>query len=432
MRLLLSIHNAVYILLRHKILYIILVLMVALGIFQVGQQIHRYQIAKNRQTEYMSHYGDFSSFPTPGMDESVYSAFIHENGHELFLSISDFLDKLRSNSEFTFLSKMAQPVDIFESVPDTFLYGYEYGTKESSVYEYGGKTRCFVKALQVSQSFFEAEDVSLASGHLFEASDYRFLDGAPIPVLLGSAYKGYFQEGDRIEGNYLGKDVSFQVLGFLSENSFFYQYADNRMTSCENYILLPAMSFTTNQDSDFARLVLAQQLYGEIRTSQTYSYLLNQIEALLKQCGLDSRYFRVSSFDSEDITALSALDTYSSMTESVSNQFFILAGLSVILSAVTVGLSLSSFVLERKRIYGVQLLYGANMTNTVLDMLVLTGVHILPADWIACMFLYANGVSSLLLIELQAINGCIWCITFAFPFAKLYFLPLSELIGGKE
>jgi len=170
---------------------------------------------------------------------------------------------------------------------DKFLYGYEYGHAESSIYrletENGVVPLYSVKAFQLSSNCMDKFHIEVSKGRPLAKEDMTYSNGDTMPVLLGSQYNGILDVGDKIDGEYILKDVTFEVVGILKPNSNITLY--NQSVYLDRYIIMPSFNCVApvdQEDDTFQVRHYANKLSGKIPLSelQSLNYYLVQANQL--------------------------------------------------------------------------------------------------------------------------------------------------------
>jgi|GEM_PF-1822129 len=165
-------------------------------------------------------------------------------------NIKNLYDSLKQCSLFDYSCTFADSMlfysadDVSYSSDDFPLYkkecllGYEEG--EADFYE--SENVLTLKAIYVSPNFENENHVTLSTGRWFATEDFTVSrpDNIVLPVLLGSTYKDLYQIGDEIENAHpaTSKGVTLSVIGFLNENSYFYDN-NNEKIILNRYMIIP-------------------------------------------------------------------------------------------------------------------------------------------------------------------------------------------------
>ncbi|MBO5621869.1 MAG: ABC transporter permease [Butyrivibrio sp.] len=218
------------------------------------------------------------------LNDSSYDKYMHDDG-QLFQSLMSFSEKLRSSEELTFTPYTVNPVELLNvMVPDQCIVNYGTEFAEESVYEIGGETVSAAEALQVTDSLFDLFPLQIAEGRGFSDDDYDYLNKGRIPVILGAAYKDTLSIGDTFEGYYIFERFTFEVIGFAEGGRVFYSSPDSRPVPYDRYIIMPIASVC--EDSEMGRIILLQQLCGQITVENGKNHALKQVNEWLAETGL--------------------------------------------------------------------------------------------------------------------------------------------------
>lgn len=149
------------------------------------------------------------------------------------------------------------------SFGDPFLYLYEEGYGKDSTYllEKNGSSVLLsaVKSVQLSSNCMEFFPLHVQEGRLFTEEDMSFFSNSnPLPILVGSEYAEFLHIGDRIEGHYIEKDVSLEIVGVLTSDS--YLMVNGHPLYLDRYIVMP--SFLCSEPLDEADEIFQVRHYA--------------------------------------------------------------------------------------------------------------------------------------------------------------------------
>ena len=218
------------------------------------------------------------------LDDSLYDEYMHDDG-QWFQSLLAFSEKLRSSGELTFIPYTTNSVELLNlTIPEQCMVNYGTEFAGESVYEIEGEPAVAAEAVQVTENFFDLFPVQITEGHGFTDYDYDFLGRGKIPIILGAAYKGTFSLGDRFEGYYIFERFLFEVIGYTESGKAFYSSGENRPVSYDRYIIMPFASIS--EDSEMGRIILLQQICGQITDENGRDHALKQVNEWLAETGL--------------------------------------------------------------------------------------------------------------------------------------------------
>lgn len=219
------------------------------------------------------------------LTEEQYDEYMNDDG-SLFNSLLEFRKSLVESSEFEFYAYCNNYVEVINSeMPETCIVNYDTEFEAESKYVINGENITATEAIQVSENFFTLFPIEITEGRCFQSTDFDCHYSEPIPVILGTAYHESFHLGDTFEAYYIGERRSFTVIGFIDEESVFYQRSERRMESYERYIVMPFESI--EEDSASSRAILLQQICGFIELYGDHSFALQTIQGYLKDTGLE-------------------------------------------------------------------------------------------------------------------------------------------------
>jgi len=145
-----------------------------------------------------------------------------------FFNSADSLGRLKQmnedlNNEFEFVELSFQPFELYEyyngdkkftaSFPKHDLTNQEFVVDGKNIYITP------VKAAQFGKNLLSELNERIYIGNGFNDDDYTYTLNKTIPTILGYAYQDYYSINDSLTFNYLGMDSTFQVVGFLNENT---------------------------------------------------------------------------------------------------------------------------------------------------------------------------------------------------------------------
>lgn len=415
---------------KRRFLCFLLICQIWLSLFVMGTLVEQKNQLKDEQARIENRSESVTYYKTGELlvDMDHYN-YCNDNGKN-YEKLLEFHNMLIANKYFRFQTIAVQPLEIYScSLPDIFLYGYETGAYEYSVQEYEGETIYRTKALQVSNDFFETFQIKINEGRCFEENDYKMQD--TVPVLLGAAYKGYLEIGDKFTAGYLYEKLTFEVIGFINEEAFYYDDASEKnMVSLERYMLMPAQIPSAEDSSLYNRIALLQTMNGYVETDLALDEVNEIINNMLEEVGLDIPVFSV--FDPDGHISLNDMfEQYSTMTKSVKQQFAVIVFLALVFVLLSMSFAIHGFLRENHYEYGVRLLNGASVKNIAFDMIGLIAIIVLLGDILAVMtLLMTNRVSSILMV--QAVSLLVIVIVSGISLIHINRMNVSDIIGGKE
>lgn len=69
----------------------------------------------------------------------------------------------------------------------------------------------------MSEPFFSEFQLRAQEGRLLEGADFADVKAETLPVVAGSGYRADFSLGDTLKCNYLGREFTLQIVGFLEK-----------------------------------------------------------------------------------------------------------------------------------------------------------------------------------------------------------------------
>jgi predicted nucleotidyltransferase len=387
------------------------------------------QVTEEAATDYEKTYGDIAFLYTgESLQDNLYYRYLDEDNDRDFQKLLTFKNRLNNSDMFTYMEIMAQPVEVVSRViPDIFLRGYESGFSDYSISTYDDEDLYVVKSLQVSAPFFKELSIEVLDGNDFTEEDYLFWKGKEVPVLLGNAWQGHIDIGDKFEAYYFFEKTTFVVKGFIKEQSFYYSRSEGDFVSCERYMILP--SFLVDEATKISKLLLLQQMTGMISTTLSYEQTLEIYNGYLEESGISDWIIYIVH---PNVEALSMLDTYSAMTKEVARLFRIMAVAVLLFGSMAMIAAFCGMLKENHFTFGVYLLCGASFRSIALEAIGLVGGILLFGDLLALLALLTQNLSSVSLLTVQAVAMVIMVVSCSACVLYLKRMDISDIIGGRE
>lgn len=360
-------------------------------------------------------------------DQEYYTYILGDDNGDCYDRLSNLKQSLWNEEQFKFYTCYAQPIDVRNEMQDIFLDGYEMGDTTYAISEKEGETWYLTKALLVSDNFFDSNNANIKSGRKFTEEDYQYIENENVPILLGSAYEKYYDINDCFQAEYLGENMTLQVIGFLNNNTFFLSSGENDFVSVERYIILPALQMTNK--TEFSQLLSLLELNGTIQSQIGLNNTKQVCQELLEQQGIT---WTLNICDPENTQEQSVVKKYSKMTNQVAKQFNILVILVVVFATVALILNMFSILQKNKYTFGVELLCGASYKDIFIEGFGFVFLIMCIGDLWATIILWVmdSGIKSLLLI--QIVVGVVSIITFISCYCCMKRMKIGEIIGGTE
>jgi hypothetical protein len=97
-----------------------------------------------------------------------------------------------------------------------------------------------VDVLMISDEFIDEYDIQLSEGRYMSPDSYRYESGKSVDTLLGAAYKGYFEIGDRMTLESINT-IELEVVGFIEPQSM-YPEMSGIIQLLDNIVVLPGFT----------------------------------------------------------------------------------------------------------------------------------------------------------------------------------------------
>ena len=414
---------------KHKGPVVCMTLLITCCTYLLGVLISQGRDTKENIEAYEDTYGKKTYYYTnENIPDKIYYEYLAEENQTDIQRIQSFLKKLQHEQDFSYVMIYNQFLELEQKVPDIFLDGYEFGDTESSIYEWKGETRYYTKCLQVSESFFEEYNVEISEGEGFSQEDYTLKEGKVIPLLLGNAYKDFYQLGDTFSGEYLFEAFTWKVVGFLDEKTFFYNTATGSFESCERYMLMPAL--TTQGTDEFSKLCGICQLSGEIISDKGYPNVQKRFQELLEEENLQNWNIFIRDPKANDVNDL--LSIYSAMTKEVEQQFKFILAITIVFAVVSISSVLCGFIREKNQEYGIKMLCGASLWRILSDIILLDFGIVFTGSMLAVLGMLMNGTSAEGMIGAVLAGAVIGIVAMIVSYGYFCSINIHEIIGGRE
>ena len=352
------------------------------------------------------------------LDDVEYMRNLNDDG-ERYRKAYALASGLRAQTEYPYMAMATQPLEA--PAPDAaFLYGYEAGDAQAGM----------LKSIQVSSGFFSQFELAV-QGRDFSPQDYLYEAGKTrIPVILGDAYHEYYALGDTFEGDYLFERFTFEVVGFLEKDAFFYAETGRELVSLARYAVLPSMMHDTDQPTDIDRIRLLQALPGQLNAGDaSYADVQAWFARRLALAGLGDWAVMVNNPARHEVS-MDVLSQYQGMTDTVKRQFYILFAIMLGTAFLSISMTISRLIRERIYEYAVRLMCGA--PGNVLEasgrgaLLIL----LLCGGTLGVLCLRTRGAALMLLA--LAVLLALYLVNCLLLHWMLRGIDLVKVIGGKE
>jgi hypothetical protein len=127
--------------------------------------------------------------------------------------------------------------DDWPDLPNEFFVGYRDGQLRQAP---DGTQIKNLRVLMISDEFIDEYDIQLSEGRYMSPDSYRYESGKPVDTLLGAAYKGYFEIGDRMTLESINT-IELEVVGFIEPQSM-YPEMSGIIQLLDNIVVLPGFT----------------------------------------------------------------------------------------------------------------------------------------------------------------------------------------------
>lgn len=422
----------IHILREKKTIVIISIALTTVALVLVGTTFGMEGVAKEESKDFEETYGEKKYYYMgESLSDKDYINYVHDESNVWYERLCSFREQLINSDQFTFINIIEQPLYFMDTeVPEIFLDGYEDGWGSDSVQEIEGETMFFVKAIEVSENFFDDAGITITNGSPLVKEDFKYSGDNTVPVVLGSEYQNYFSVGDKIRGDYLGAEVEFIVKGFIAKQSYYMSLINENMISLSRYVVAPAFDYSAEDVEVFsgAKIALLQEMNARILTDLSFDSLDNIISQMLVDSGIGT--WDIGLIDTSHRMG-SELYAYSQMTKEVARQFNVLVYIMLVITCIAIILVLIGMIREEQINFGIMLLCGASYKTIALLSAGLGWSILIIGDIIATLIVFAiYGVKAAIII--QIITAAIVVISTIATILFLNRMNISEVMGGKE
>ncbi len=236
---------------------------------------------------------------------------------------------------------------------DEFLDGYE----TNNVYD----AYLSLKAVFADKAFFNENTLSISEGTAFTDKDFAVYDktNLTLPIVLGYGYKELYQIGDVLHDAQLWDEtkVDLKVIGFLNENSYFYNN-NNIKILLNRYLIIPSIDVQYDPilesgeiDTffrgayDLGKLMNARVICSEHNRSEA----INTVNRIMHDNGLYDFFL----FDESDGATRALVES-----KQFSSLGMLITAVTIIICAIMLVLGMLSKLNREKKNYSIYLLLG--------------------------------------------------------------------------
>ncbi|MBJ6361951.1 hypothetical protein ACFOQM_11705 [Paenibacillus sp. GCM10012307] len=274
-----------------------------------------------------------------------------------FSILYQFGQKLRQSNKFDYYNAVWQPIELADFKIDQQFGPYYEPGRGLQIREFEGKSYATVASFQINAKVFEYNNIGLQEGSFFSSNSYFFEEDKDIPILLGAAYKGIYQVGDRLELLHYSRHFNGVVTGILKPQQRIFTMNDPEAV-IDRSVILPVRYFKEppkNTEGIFAKASLYSHMNGTIITNLSPM----ELRAALEPINVESNFEAYSIIGAESLSILAL----SKMTDTNRLLLFIV---SITTGFMLAGLYLWTLSLLIKRnipVYMVMLISGATMDS---------------------------------------------------------------------
>lgn len=197
-------------------------------------------------------------------------------------SLANFYNELEMSEDFKVLTVFNQALHVSDFRGDSrFYYNSEEFIKNTA------NSDINIKALQINKEAYDFYNIEIDSGKNIDWESLSLsYNGTLIPVLLGSDYKDIYRQGDIINGNFYSKDMGFEVIGFLKENSSI-QYQIYSEFDLDTHIVIPYPEelWNVNNNFQFESILYFAMINCDILPNVDETQLLKKMKEIMERTG---------------------------------------------------------------------------------------------------------------------------------------------------
>ncbi len=362
-----------------------------------------------------------------GDEDGSFAIYMRDSGKEYY-KLYNFVNELRNNENFTFISTLFQPLDVVfdDKIPDKFYFGYEDGISSHPRPYYEDKELLLVsmKAIHVSHNVFSEFGISVAEGSIFSQENFRLDNPDTVKVILGNEYRDYYTLGDTFEAFNLFERMRFEIIGFLPQDT--YMPIKGSLFYLDRYIIVPAFSQVDfNKYEDFAKITLSQQANGQIiAPPDTNINIPNLVNKLSDK--YNTMYFRVYQIGAQRIL------NFVKLSDEIIKQLLRISLTLIFFTIVGLSANILGRIHEDYFLFGVHLISGGTLGSILLQMIcfisIIVGTALMISLSVSALIL-GIGVHLLITVLVAVLVLGLSCIA---PVINLTRLKVNQLIRRKE
>lgn len=307
--------------------------------------------------------------------KSIYMRISDVYGTENQKSLSDFFSEKDALQRMKNLNKfMNENFDYIEYDIQNLLIKKDFQYKEefrvdydTSFYGENDEFGISLKSIQVGEKAYDIFELEkqLDKGNGFTSDNFVFTDQNNIPVILGYDYIDLVNIGDNLMFEYLFKDISVTVVGFLQKDAFI--SLNDNIVFVDQYIILPSLNLEDTpvnlEDKQFQELLYSTKNWGYIKINDGDDYYnyKNKIDNICKE--LDLKYIANESYVTDYIRNISN-------TMNSSKGIFLIASIILLFAMSTIFVFVHIWNYNKnKKTYAIHLICGCSMLKLKLKIL---------------------------------------------------------------
>lgn len=294
---------------------------------------------------------------------------------------------------------------------------------------------------QISMSFCSVDfnavrhyHLKTDSGRNFNADDFR--EQKPedeIPLILGNAYKKYFNVGQKIKCYIYGRESKCKIIGFYKKNTAIVTDLTNEQTGfpmlLDYDIVFPYRVYKNEPKNEnlknFVLENITRQLLGIVAVSNKKDSKTDvQIEKKVNEIYMDNNLFTVT-----PMSAPAGVELFQSETNSSMNTLSFIIAASMIFDVIMLILNMLNMIRNKKYEHAIKLLNGCSyyvlLKEYILQITATICTSIIIQVILEKNYLFANKSYLLLMI---IISAAVIAVTTVFMAIEIYTINIENSV----
>ena len=172
------------------------------------------------------------------------------------------------------------PVSGLPALPNEFSFEYAFYYEDVEGMESvapEGIDASGLAVVQATENIFVLFDLTLQAGGYPSEESYVYERGRPVDVVLGSAFRPYFEIGDRITIQWISEEVDLNVTGFLDEGLTIPDQGGRGEVCLNRWLLFPSFErFAVAEENSGSSEILWRQHFVD----KAYPMFLSDMDSV--------------------------------------------------------------------------------------------------------------------------------------------------------